>query len=75
MPHRPTTLAIYDFQFSLPSNLYQAFRELGRVVRTMFLLQYISDMGLRRQITACTNIVEAYNGFSNWLFFGKDLTF
>ncbi len=50
--------------------LYQAFRELGRVVRTMFLqsafwweashqkrdvLQYISDMGLRRQITSCTN--------------------
>ncbi|MEM7760331.1 MAG: Tn3 family transposase [Cyanobacteria bacterium P01_A01_bin.40] len=33
--------------------------ELGRVFRTMFLLQYISDMGLRRQITSCTNIVEA----------------
>ena len=23
-------------------------------------------------ITSCTNIVEAYNGFSKWLFFGKD---
>ena len=58
--------------YSRKNRLYQAFRELGRVVRTMFLLQYISDMGLRRQITACTNIVEAYNGFSKWLFFGKD---
>ena len=58
--------------YSRKNRLYQAFRELGRVVRTMFLLQYISDMGLRRQITACTNIVESYNGFSKWLFFGKD---
>ena len=29
-------------------------------------------MGLRRQITSCTHIVEAYNRFSKWLFFGKD---
>ena len=52
--------------------LYQAFRELGRVVRTAFLLSYISDMELREQITATTNKVEAYNGFSKWLFFGGE---
>jgi TnpA family transposase len=27
-------------------------------------------MKLREQITASTNKVEAYNGFSKWLFFG-----
>lgn len=49
---------------SKKNRLYQAFRELGRVIRTIFLLQYISDMKLREQITASTNKVEAYNGFS-----------
>lgn len=58
--------------YSRKNRLYQAFRELGRVVRTFFLLDYISDMELREQITATTNKVEAYNGFSKWLFFGGD---
>lgn len=49
---------------------YQAFRELGRVVRTVFLLEYLSNAGLREQITATTNKVEAYNGFAKWLNFG-----
>ena len=58
--------------YSRKNRLYQAFRELGRVVRTLFLLDYISDIELREQITATTNKVEAYNGFSKWLFFGGD---
>jgi len=58
--------------YSRKNRLYQAFRELGRVTRTLFLLDYISDMELREQITATTNKVEAYNGFSKWLFFGGD---
>lgn len=56
--------------YSRKNRLYQAFRELGRVVRTVFLLQYISEVELREQITAATNKVEAYNGFSKWFFFG-----
>lgn len=58
--------------YSRKNRLYQAFRELGRVVRTVFLLKYISDMRLREQISASTNKVEAYNGFSKWFFFGGD---
>lgn len=57
---------------SRKNRLYQAFRELGRVVRTVFLLQYLSDSPLRQQITARTNKVEAYNGFAKWLFFGGE---
>jgi TnpA family transposase len=34
------------------------------------LLQYISDLQLRKEITAVTNIVEAYHKFSKWFFFG-----
>jgi len=58
--------------YSRKNRLYLAFRELGRVVRTVFLLRYISDIELRDQITATTNKVEAYNGFAKWLFFGGE---
>jgi TnpA family transposase len=54
------------------NRLYKAFRELGRVVRTVFLLEYISDLELRQQLTATTNKAEAYNGFSKWLFFSDE---
>jgi TnpA family transposase len=42
------------------------------IVKTVFLLKNISDIKLREQIGASTNKVEAYNGFSRWLFFGFD---
>jgi len=42
------------------------------LVRTLFLLQYISDRELREQITASTNKVEAYNGFAKYFFFGGE---
>lgn len=41
-------------------------------IRTIFLLQYISDIKLRQQITASTNKMEAYNGFSKFFFFGGE---
>ena len=59
---------------SRKNRLYQGFRELGRVIRTLFLLRYISDQPLRMQITASTNKVESYNGFVKWLFFGSEAT-
>jgi TnpA family transposase len=45
---------------------------LGKAIRTMYLLRFISDRSLRREVTACTNIVESYHHFLDWLFFGKD---
>lgn len=59
--------------YSRKNKLYQAFRELGRVIRTIFLLTFISDQKLRQKITATTNKVEAYNGFSKWFFFGGEM--
>ena len=56
-----------------PKNtLFLAFRELGRVIRTLFLLEYASDPALRVQIQSATNKIEAYNLFSQWIFFGGD---
>ncbi len=54
------------------NKLYVAFRELGRVVRTIFLLDYISDLELRRVINSATNISEAWNGFVQWVGFGHN---
>ena len=68
----PSTLLRKLGNNSRKNRLYRAFRELGRVVRTAFLLKYISDIQLREQITAVTNKVEAYNGFSKWSFFGGE---
>jgi len=56
--------------YSRKNRMYFAFRELGRVMRTMFLLEYISDKDMRRTVNAATNKSEAYNQFIHWSFFG-----
>ena len=58
--------------FSHKNKLYFAFRELGRVIRTLFLLDYISDVELRRSIHAATNKSEEFNNFVKRLFFGGE---
>lgn len=50
--------------------LYRAFRELGRVERTLFLLRFISSAEVRRTIRAETTKIEAYNDFLDWVSFG-----
>lgn len=57
---------------SRKNKMYFAFRELGRVVRTMFLLRFISDVDLRRMIQAATNKSERFNQFVQWISFGGD---
>ena len=54
--------------FSHKNKLYFAFRKLGRVIRTLFLLDYISDIELRQSIHATTNKSEEFNNFVRWLF-------
>jgi len=47
--------------------------ELGRAERTMFLLEWISNQLMRQKVTAVTNQVESYHGFSKWLSFGGEV--
>lgn len=68
----PSTILRKLGSYSRKNRLYQAFKALGQVIRTLFLLRYISERPLRRQITDCTNKVESYNHFLDWLFFGKE---
>jgi TnpA family transposase len=55
------------------NRIYKALRELGRVVRTVTLLRYLSDAELRAQITAITNRTEAFHGFAAHLMIGGQL--
>jgi len=57
--------------YSHKNKLYQAFRELGRVIRTGFLLQYLGDPELRATIQRETNKSESFNAFAKWLAFGN----
>ena len=52
------------------NKLYRAFRELGRVIRTLFLLRYISESDLRHTIRAETTKIESFNDFLDWITFG-----
>lgn len=54
------------------SRLAMAFRELGKVIRTLFLLDYVETEDLRRVINAATNKSEAFNNFIKWVFFGSE---
>jgi TnpA family transposase len=56
--------------YSRKSNLYKAFSEVGRVERTIFLLEYMSDPAMRGHIRTETTKVESYNNFTDWLAFG-----
>ncbi len=55
------------------NKLYQAYRELGRVTRTLFLLRYISEADFRQTIRAETTKVESYNDFQDWITFGGQI--
>ena len=56
--------------YSRKNRLYFAFRELGRAIRTGFLLRYIGSVDLRRTIGAATNKSEHFNRYAQWTGFG-----
>ncbi|GAA4974066.1 Tn3 family transposase [Yinghuangia aomiensis] len=55
------------------NRIYKALRELGRVVRTVTLLRYLSEPQLREHITAVTNRTEAFHNYATWLMIGGRL--
>ncbi len=69
----PSTLLRKLGNYSRKNRLYLAYRELGRVVRTIFLLKYISDKEFREEIHAHTNKVESFHHFAKWLNFGGEI--
>ena len=66
----PRTLLRKLGNHSRQNKLNRAFRELGRVERTLFLLRYSSEADFRQSIRAETTKVESYNDFLDWIGFG-----
>jgi TnpA family transposase len=57
--------------YSRKNRLYQAFHALGTVIRTAFLLTFISDVKLREVIHRSTNKTEEYHNFEDWITFAS----
>ncbi|WP_148715761.1 Tn3 family transposase [Chitinolyticbacter meiyuanensis] len=66
----PSTILRRLGNFSRKNKMYVAFKELGKAIRTQFLLRYISDVEFRKTISAATNKSEQFNEFVKWVFFG-----
>jgi TnpA family transposase len=57
-----------------PKNkIYYAFSELGKVIRTCFLLEYICDFDLRKVVHASTCKSEEFNEYRDWIAFISDV--
>ncbi len=50
---------------------YLALMELGRVIKTIFLCQYLDSEAVRREINEGLNVVERWNGVNEFIFYGK----
>jgi len=51
--------------------LYQALKEFGRIIKSIFILKYYDDVTLRQRIEKQLNRVELSNKFSNAVFFAN----
>ena len=56
---------------SRKNKLYFAFQELGKVIRSAYLLEYIRKPNLRRKVNHATTVSEAFNNFIQFVTFGN----
>jgi len=50
---------------------YRALAELGKVIKTIFLCNYLSSEALRREIDEGLNIIENWNSTNDYLAYGR----
>src|SRR5699024_9450489 len=50
---------------------YQALAELGKVIKTIFLCEYLNSEQIRREIHEGLNVVENWNSANSFIFYGK----
>lgn len=59
--------------YSTRNRFAHALQELGRAVRTKFLLRWIWDDELRRTVNKCTTKIERHHRFAKYLSFGGEV--
>ena len=59
------------FRSSASHLAYQAMLEIGKAQRTMFVVRYLYDRDLQRQIESGLNVVEAWNRANAVICYGK----
>jgi TnpA family transposase len=69
---KPSTILRRLGTANAKNKLFQAFNALGRIVRTIYLLDYISDTELRHLIQTTTNRCEQFHKFARWIHFAQD---
>lgn len=50
---------------------YKALAELGKAIKTIFLCNYLHDEALRREINEGLNVIEQWNGATDFVFFAR----
>jgi len=50
---------------------YKGFAELGKAIKTIFLCRYLHSEALRREINESLNVVEQWNGATDFVFFAR----
>jgi TnpA family transposase len=66
----PSTIHVKLMRYTRKNKIFLAMIELGKVIRTLYLLDFIMDPALRIKIHQETNKVEEFNGFLKLLKFG-----
>jgi len=61
--------------YSRQHRLYKALKEFGKITKTLFLLKYIDDVGLRQAIEKQLNKQESSNKFGKAVFHGNNQEF
>ena len=61
--------------YSREHSLYRALKEFGKIIKTLFLLKYVDDVDLRKQIQKMLNKVECSNKLAKAVFHRKNREF
>ena len=67
----PSTILRRLGSYSRKNKLYFAFQELGKVIRSAYLLSYLRKPDLRRKVNHATTVSEAFNDFIQYVTFGN----
>jgi TnpA family transposase len=67
----PSTLLARINSYSTRNRFALALQELGKAVRTTFLLDWIMDDSMRRAVHKCTTKIERHHQFAKHLAFGE----